>query len=117
MLITWWVGEVWEKLQHPKYDKLRMSCWQKTGRLVTAYGADDHLVKQEGIPNYSVRPLFLLDPADQLPASNNPPAGVPKVSHEIVQTLEDQTELLDENEEIHEDKESIFEILDTLLLA
>ena len=117
MLITWWVGEAWEKLQRPEYDKLRMSCWQKTGCLMTADGTDDHLIKPEGIPNYSVPRPLLLDPGDKLPASNNPPPDVREASDEIVQTLEDETELLDESEEIDEDKKNIFEILDTLLLA
>ena len=70
VLITWWVGKAWEKLHSDKYDKLRMSCWQKTGCLMTANGDDDALIKPEGLPDYTVPPPLFIDPAAQQPRSS-----------------------------------------------
>ena len=93
-----------EMLQRPEYDILRMICWQKTSCLMTADGTDDYLIKPEGIPNYSVPPLLLLDPAEQLPVTTNPLANV--------------LQACDENEDIGKNRAgNIFEILDTLILA
>ena len=61
ILITWWAGNAWEKLSAPKYDRLRLSCWQKTGCLITADGSNDDLIKPEGLPNYQVLPPCILD--------------------------------------------------------
>ena len=48
VLIRWWAGEVREELQRPEFDKLWISCLQKTGCLMKADGTDDHLIKPEG---------------------------------------------------------------------
>lgn len=118
VLITWWVGKAWAKLGTIDYDKLRLSCWQKTGCLITANGEDDNLIKPEGLPAYSVPPPLLLDPAEQSPTGNKAPTEVREQQDEIVEAISDETELLD-NEEVEDDDDrgNIFDIIDSFVLS
>lgn len=118
VLITWWVGKAWEKLNSDKYDKLRMSCWQKTGCLITANGDDDALIKPEGLPDYIVPPPLLIDPAEQQPGSNKAPIEIREEQEEVVQELADETELVTNEEQDNEDdRGNIFDIIDSLVLS
>ena len=67
---------------------MRYCLFQKTGTLITADGSDDDLIKPEGLPNYKILPLSVLDP--------QPPAPISSVSHDFRQ--EKQDELADDFE-------------------
>ena len=74
---------------------MRYSVFRKTRTLITADGSDDW-IKPEGLPNYKILPLSVLDPQPAAPSSS--------VSHNFEQ--EEQHELADDFEE-----EKIFEIV------
>ena len=116
VLITWWVGKAWEKLNTDKYDKLRLSCWQKTGCLITANGQDDSLIKPEGLPDYVVPPPLCLEAVEQPPVSNKAPAEVREQQEEVVECLADESELIN-NEDDDEDGGNIFDIIDSFVMA
>lgn len=73
---------------------MRYSVFRKTRTLITADGSDDW-IKPEGLPNYKILPLSVLDPQPAAPSSS--------VSHNFEQ--EEQHELADDFEE------KIFEIV------
>lgn len=74
---------------------MRYSVFRKIRTLITADGSDDW-IKPEGLPNYKILPLSVLDPQPAAPSSS--------VSHNFEQ--EEQHELADDFEE-----EKIFEIV------
>lgn len=74
---------------------MRYSVFRKTRTLITADGSDDW-IKPEGLPNYKILPLSVLDPQPAAPSSS--------VSHNFEQ--EEQHELADDFEE-----EKFFEIV------
>ena len=74
---------------------MRYSVFRKTRTLITADGSDDW-IKPEGLPNYKILPLSVLDPQPAAPSSS--------VSHNFEQ--EEQHELADDFEE-----ENNFEIV------
>lgn len=67
---------------------MRYSVFRKTRTLITADGSDDW-IKPEGLPNYKILPLSVLDPQPAAPSSS--------VSHNFEQ--EEQHELADDFEE------------------
>ena len=117
VLISWWVGNAWQKLNTNDYDKLRLSCWQKTGCLITANGEDDNLIKPEGLPDYSVPPPLFLDAAQQSPVSNKAPIDVREQLDETVEALADETELINNEEAEEDDRGNIFDIIDSLVMT
>lgn len=74
---------------------MRYSVFRKIRTLITADGSDDW-IKPEGLPNYKILPLSVLDPQPAAPSSS--------VSHNFEQ--EEQHELADDFEE-----EKFFEIV------
>lgn len=94
-MATKWVGRAYRKICKPKYINMRYSVFRKTRILITADGSDDW-IKPEGLPNYKILPLSVLDPQPAAPSSS--------VSHNFEQ--EEQHELADDFEE-----EKIFEIV------
>lgn len=75
---------------------MRYSVFRKIRTLITADGSDDW-IKPEGLPNYKILPLSVLDPQPAAPSSS--------VSHNFEQ--EEQHELADD----FEGEEKIFEIV------
>ena len=94
-MATKWVGRTYRKICKPKYINMRYSVFRKTRTLITADGSDDW-IKPEGLPNYKILPLSVLDPQPAAPSSS--------VSHNFEQ--EEQHELADDFEE-----EKFFEIV------
>lgn len=74
---------------------MRYCVFRKKRTLITADGSDDW-IKPEGLPNYKILPLSVLDPQPAAPSSS--------VSHNFEQ--EEQHELADDFEE-----EKFFEIV------
>ena len=72
ILITHWVGDAYEKLRGPDYEKLRYSCFQKTGCLITADGLEDHLIKPEGLDGYVVPPPLPIQSTQELVSCETP---------------------------------------------
>lgn len=91
-----WVGRAYRKICKPKYINMRYSVFRKTRTLITADGSNDDWIKPEGLPNYKILPLSVLDPQPAAPSSS--------VSHNFEQ--EEQHELADDFEE-----EKFFEIV------
>lgn len=75
---------------------MRYSVFRKTRTLITADGSDDW-IKPEGLPNYKILPLSVLDPQPAAPSSSE--------SHNFEQ--EEQHELADD----FEGEEKNFEIV------
>ena len=67
ILITQWVGQAYEMLQHPDYDHFRRRCFEKTGCLLTADGSEDDKVQPEGLIGYKVNPPLPFDGPNQYP--------------------------------------------------
>ena len=58
ILITYWVGKAFEKLQTSPYEHAKWRCFERTGCLITADGSEDEKIMPEGMPDYVVpRPL------------------------------------------------------------
>ena len=66
ILITQWIGDAYEKLRGPDYQKLRYSCFQKTACLITASGLEDHLIKLGGLDGYVVPPPLPMKSSQEL---------------------------------------------------
>ena len=82
ILITHWAGEAWDTLvSSRKYEHVIRKCWEKTGCLMTADGSEDHLIKPEGLLDYTVPPPSILDPSPLPAVINTPPEATP-VSHD-----------------------------------
>ena len=88
---------------------MRLSCWKKTGCLITNDGSDDDKIKPEELPNYVVPPPTFLEPSEQ----NVTDCNIPEERHiEIVEELiqlENHSELI-ENEEERNELDSIGEV-------
>ena len=125
ILITQWASRAWEKLSQPRYDKLRLSCWKKTGCLITNDGSDDDKIKPEGLPNYVVPPPPFLEPSEQ----NVVDCNIPEERHiEIVKEpiqFGNDTELIENEEERNEldsisevecEERNLFDFIDELVL-
>ena len=56
ILITHWVGEAHERLQHPNYFGFLKNCFERTGCLMTSDGSEDHKIRPEGLTEYRVIP-------------------------------------------------------------
>ena len=48
ILITEWVGNAVDTLNHSNYDNFRWRCFEKTGILITADGSEDEKIQPEG---------------------------------------------------------------------
>ena len=56
ILITYWVGEAYNRLSGEKYASSRYRCCEKTGCLVTADGFGDDKIQPEGLLGFSIPP-------------------------------------------------------------
>ena len=66
ILTTHRAGEAWKDFtEEPKYAKTRWRAFQRTGFLLTVDGSDDPLVTPEGLPDYQMPPISLLNPPNQ----------------------------------------------------
>ena len=115
-MIIWWTGNAWEKLPALKYDRLRLSCWQKTGCLITADGSNGDLIKPEGLPNYQVLTSCILGPPTQIPVDNEAPDDTTRVGDDCNEFGND-TELVTEESGDGDTGGNIFEIMDQFLLS
>ena len=50
------LGAAWDSLHSADYSRLRMSAWRRTGCLITADGSDDHLIRPQGLKDYTPPP-------------------------------------------------------------
>ena len=69
-LISHWAGSAYEELVSDKYKDFWWRQFEKTGCLITADGSEDDKINPEGLPNYSVPPPSLLDPAPEASVGN-----------------------------------------------
>ena len=104
VMISHWAGDAYKKLCSPIYDKLRWSIFEKTGCLITSDGSDDHLIKPEGLSDYSVPlpSLFIQLSSNQPEVATAGPAEMPPdvEEHENVNAYEnrDADEQLEDSE-------------------
>ena len=57
-------------MRGPKYDDMCKNVFQKTGCLLTTDGSEDRLAQPEGLPDYELSPVSILNPASTAPISN-----------------------------------------------
>ena len=55
-MITEWVGNAVDTLNHSNYDNFRWRCFEKTGILITADGSEDEKIQPVGLTDYKVPP-------------------------------------------------------------
>ena len=109
ILITEWVGNAVDTLNHSNYDNFRWRCFEKTGILITADGSEDEKIQPEGLTDYKVPPPLpmpgplehpdiiapepALDPLDEVPEDE-----LFSMSNEegLDLDLEEETERIDE---------------------
>merc|ERR1711981_418281 len=84
ILITEWVGNATDKLNHSNYDNFRWNCFEKTGMLMTADGSNDDKIKPEGLTNYKVIDPLPTPGPDMIPEVI-PPEPAPEPLDEVVQ--------------------------------
>ena len=104
ILITRWVGKAYRKICDPKYDHLRYRLFEKTGTLIIADGSDDDKIQLEGLPNYNVQPLSVIDASPAPPpvsGSSNEKEDDPEetVADDFEGENENEFQLLQEQEE------------------
>ena len=105
---------------------MRLSCWKKTGCLITDDSSKDNNIKLEGLPNCLVPPTTFLDPLEQNVAEST----IPEEKHidnveEPIQ-LRNDTHLLENEEERNifssidkverKERNVLFDFIDELVL-
>ena len=113
ILISHFVGEAYEQMQHPNYHGFLWNCFERTGCLITADGSGDSKIKPEGLPDYEVIPPLDGFGSEQAPELDilpeEPPEDIlePEIDEEIEQ-FEDQDEPILEIEEEDNDFDRVF---------
>ena len=93
VLITNWVGEAHERLQHPHYHGFLWNCFERTGCLMTADGSEDFKVKPEGLLDFKVIP-----PLESPGPEMNPQTATPEADDTFNDMLTSRDNFDDENE-------------------
>ena len=74
ILITEWVGNAVDTLNHSNYDNFRWRCFEKTGILITADGSEDEKIQPEGLTDYKVPPPLPMPGPNDIATVEVPPA-------------------------------------------
>ena len=113
-MITQWVGEAYNSLLDAKYDKFRRQLFEKTGCLLTADSSGDSMVRPEGLPDYKVPPLSMMEPMQQLAISSVPEGEIQDEVDEGYRHIESDDEEMDMvvvEDQMEVDDGNIFDIL------
>ena len=104
ILISHFVGEAHQRLQHPNYHGFIWNCFERTGCLITVDGSGDSKIKPEGLSDYEVLP----------PLSRLGPDEAPEIAVVEAEPPEDilEPEIDEDFEEINEDQDQVEPILE-----
>ena len=115
VLITKFVGEAFEELEHENYDGFRMNCFDRTGCNLTADGSEDFKVKPEGLPDYKPippqnEPGPNYEPEIFTPEAADPPEDIfqPDFDDDSDEDLDEEPEL--ENEEADDPNDRLYDL-------
>ena len=108
ILITEWVGNAVDALNHSNYDNFRWRCFEKTGILITADGSEDEKIQPEGLTDYKVPP-----PLPMPGPFEHPDIGAPEPAIDPLDVVpEDELFSMSKEESIDLDLEEESERLD-----